>query len=435
MPPEPCLCVRESNVPKMPILANDFVMLFESPQPEDVFSGSPGICRLEGGRLLATFDVRGAAVSHMPGPKYERRQGYFLQGHIATSDDGGRTWQPRGVFPFLHARPFIAGDAVYILGHAGDLAVIRSDDAGETWSGPAFLTQEESWHQAPTNVLYANGCVYLVMEKRRHFRSNGWPVSELAPILMRASVDSDLTVMRNWTFASELSFVDAVHDADLDWFGVPFYPASYPDGYSTGLPGRACDPVGWLETNVVQIADPDHFWYDPRGRTFHLFARAHSGRTNLACVAKVVQNEDGSMETMLETAPSGRRMLYVPCPGGQMKFHVLHDPETQLFWLLSTQSTDSMTRPERLPHTRYGLADNERRRLQLHFSKNCLDWCFAGIVAAGESDLASRHYASMAFDGDDLVILSRSGDEHAANPHDVNLITFHRVRDFRQLVY
>jgi hypothetical protein len=114
---------------------------------------------------------------------------------------------------------------------------------------------------------------------------------------------------------------------------------------------------------------------------------------------------------------------------------VLYDEPTKLYWLLSTQATDSMTRPDRLPADRYNLPNNERRRLQLHFSKNMVDWCFAGLVAAGPVEQASRHYASMAIDGDDLVILSRSGDERAKSPHDVNLITFHRVRDFRVLVY
>ena len=46
------------------------------------------------------------------------------------------------------------------------------------------------------------------------------------------------------------------------------------------------------------------------------------------------------------------------------------------------------------------------------------------------------------FDGEDLVILSRTGDANVRQPkaphrdaHDTNLITFHRVRNFRALVY
>ena len=141
------------------------------------------------------------------------------------------------------------------------------------------------------------------------------------------------------------------------------------------------------------------------------------------------------MTTEFQTAPSGKRMLYVPCPGGQMKFHVLYDDATRLYWLLSTQARDSMTRVERLPDERYGLPDNERRRLQLHFSKNMIDWCFAGIVAVGETEKASRHYASMVIDGDDLHVLSRSGDRRAFSAHDTNLIAFHTILDFRSLIY
>jgi hypothetical protein len=115
--------------------------------------------------------------------------------------------------------------------------------------------------------------------------------------------------------------------------------------------------------------------------------------------------------------------------------HFLDDGQTQLYWLLSTQATDSMIRPDRMPADRYNLPNNERRRLQLHFSKNMIDWCFAGLVAVGPVEHASRHYASMAIDGNDLVILSRSGDERAKSAHDGNLITFHRVKSFRELVY
>src|SRR5690606_11209371 len=105
----------------------------------------------------------------------------------------------------------------------------------------------------------------------------------------------------------------------------------------------------------------------------------------------------------------------LPMPGGQMKFHILYDEQMKLYWLLSTQATDSMTRAEKLPPDRFWLPNNERHRLQLHFSKNCVDWCFAGIVTMTDSQKQARHYASMAFDGDDLLVLSRSGDERAAD--------------------
>ena len=272
------------------------------------------------------------------------------------------------------------------------------------------------------------------MERRTADRARGWPVAEMAPVLMRGRCDADLTRRASWTFASELTFCDAVADAELDFHGIPFFPAAYPDRFEAA-PGRVCNPIGWLESNVVEFVDPDHYWHDPAGRTFHLWMRAHTGGAGYAAIAKVVEGDDGSMTTTLETAPSGRTMLLVPCPGGQMKFHILYDAETKLYWLLSTQATDSMTRADRLPADRYNLPNNQRRRLQLHFSTNCIDWCFAALVATGPAEGASRHYASMVIDGDDLHVLARSGDLDAASAHDGNIITFHTVRGFRRLAY
>ncbi len=422
-------------------LADDHVTVFESPDPQRVFAYSPGLARLSGGRLVATLDLGGEGVADLSGRRFRHpRTGAAWQGRVYTSDDGGQSWSFRRDFPFMHARPFAAGDALYVLGHAGDLMIMRSDDSGATWSEPARLTEAQSWHQAPCNVHYAHGNVYLVMERRTAFEIGGWPVGEMAPVLMRGGVDRDLTRREQWSFASELSFREVMPKADsaCQCLGVPFYSAPYPTGQSV-TPGRYMAPVGWLETNVTQIVDPDHLWHDPTGRTFHLWMRTHTGGTGLAAVARVVERGEtpgaGPMETMLQPAPSGKTMLYVPMPGGQMKFHLLYDEPTKLYWLLSTQATDSMTRPERLPDDRFNLPNNERRRLQLHFSKNLIDWRFAALVAVGPAEVASRHYASMVVDGEDLAILSRSGDERARNAHDGNLITFHRLKQFRKLVY
>lgn len=416
-------------------LANDCTVVFESPDPATIFCYSPGLARCPDGRLIATLDQGGPGVASLGGPKSAHGDfGRSNQGKVFTSDDRGKTWVHRADFPFLHARPFVAGAALYILGHDNDLRIIRSDDNGNTWSEPVWLTRGQYWHQAPANVHYAGDRVYLVMERQLYFDVKAWGVSVLAPVLMRGEITGDLTLRESWSFASELAFRDAVPADALDYFGVPFFPSLRTEAYEAA-PGRSSAPIGWLETNVVQFTDPDHAWHDPAGRTFHLWARGHTGGTGYAAIAKVVEQEDGSMTTMLEAVPSGRHVAFVPCPGGQMKFHIVHDAVTGLFWLLSSQATDSMTRADRLPAERYGLPNNERHRLQLHFSRNCVDWCFAGIVAIGPSPRQSRHYASMVIDGDDLHVLSRSGDDRAASAHNGNLITFHTVKRFRDLVY
>jgi hypothetical protein len=146
-----------------------------------------------------------------------------------------------------------------------------------------------------------------------------------------------------------------------------------------------------------------------------LDALAHGTRTGLHRQSRG-KRRPRTITVSLERAPSGEPMLYVPCPGGHMKFHIVFDSKMRLYGSFPPQSTDSMTRPERLPAERYNLPNNERHRLALHFSKNCVDWCYAGLVAVGGSARQARHYASAVIDGDDLHVLSRSGDERAITP-------------------
>jgi len=418
---------------KVPLLANDFIVVYESPDAENIYCYTPGLARLDNGRLVATLDLGGPGVKDLP--VTTRWQcgdgGYSCVGKVFTSDDGGQTWIHRVDFPFKFARPFVAGDSLYILGQAGDLMIIRSDDGGETWSEPVKLTEGQNWHGSACNVHYVKGNVYLAMERRVYFDIRGWCVGDLAPVLMRAPVEADLTRGDSWTFASELVFRDFIEGSDL--IGIPFWNTGNTD--PTGKTARYMAPMGWLEANVVQFVDQDHIWYDPTGCTFHLWMRAHTGGTGYACILKAIENDDGTMTTTFETAPSGRRIVYVPCPGGQMRFHIVYDEETKLYWLLSTLAWDSMTRPEKLPATRFNLPNNERQVLALHFSKNMIDWRMAGVVAQGNSPKEARHYASMVIQGEDLLILSRSGDQRAKSAHDGNLITFHRVKQFRKLIY
>jgi len=415
------------------ILANDYVVLKESPEPEKLQVYSPGITRLENGRLVATCD---SAVREPRDGWAKIEGGLYWINEFFTSDDRGRTWSHRHTVPMMHARPFAAGDSVYVLGHAHDLIICWSNDGGATWSPPARLTEGRSWHQAPCNVHYFAGRVYLVMERITDLTFQGWPVSVLAPVVMSAPVEADLTKRESWVFSNELTFNQAVAQyGQPKMIGAPFfkYGNQTPDAPRDR---RSMAPIGWLETNVVRFTNPNHVWHDPSGRTLHLWMRAHTGSTNLACIAKAVESEDRSrIEVQLEHAPSGESMLYVPCPGGHLKFHILFDEQTKLYWLLSSQSTDSMTRPDRLPPERYNLPNNERHRLALHFSVNCVDWRYAGLVAVGGSLRQARHYASMVIDGEDLHVLSRSGDHRAATAHDGNLITFHTVKRFRELVY
>lgn len=428
------LPTRERPAP-IQALADDFTVVYRSQRPRDVYCYTPGVLSTPNGRLIATFDLGGDGVKDLPGPKGSRAGGTrFGMGKLYVSDDQGDRWKERCTFPFWHARPFRAHGRLYVLGHAGDVMIISSADDGETWSPPATLTSNMKWHGSACNVHYHGGFVYLALDERRDLSIEGWNTAGLAPRVFRASTDSNLLKRSNWTISQASAFNELVSADDLDFFGIPFYktPSRAPAAIS---PGRQCAPMGWLEPNIVQFADPSHIWHDPTGRTLHVLMRTNTGGTGYAALVKVICQTDGSMITAFETMPSGKRAVFLPMPGGHLKFFLLYDAVSRLYWLLSSQSTDSMSRVAYLTPDRYNLANNERHRLQLHFSKNCIDWCFAGLVAAGASERHARNYPSMTVAGDDLIVLCRSGDDESANSQYTNLITFHRIQAFRRLAY
>ena len=432
----------------MKSLAPDFNVVYRSADPQKLFCFSPAIIVRPNGRYIASLDLS---------------DNY---GKILVSDDKGETWRIVAEEPFFHASLFEDGDTVYLLGccPAGDgcdLVIMRSDDNGETWGKGHFITAGERWHHCAINALYKDGYVYLAMEKiikhkDERIRSEWFP-NIMAPIVMRGNLGTDLTKRENWLFSEEVRYKDVVDENSIDYIGTPFFNTvegeigqvrvrctaeEYRHSYDLkndreGIPFFT-DATGWLETNIVQITDPKHYWYDPSGKTVHLFMRTNLHRTGYCALVKAVERvRDGKevIDVECETAPSGKRIVFLPMPGGQNKFYVKYDEVTKLYWLLSVQARDSMTRIEFLSDERFGIPSDERERLALHFSKNMVDWCFAGIVDKTDSPKQARHYASMDIDGEDLLVVSRSGDEKTASAHDTNMITFHRIKNFRELVY
>ncbi len=421
-------------------LAPDYVVVGRSPNPKKIPTFSPSIIRGFGKRLIAAYEYG--------------KLGNNKNAHILTSDDGGKTWTERANEKMVHGRLFKSGKSVYYIGNFGDLRIMRSDDNGSTWSQAAILKgsggKELYWNDK-SNVWKDKGNIYLAIMHRTENRlmPMTWTPCELAPVVMRAKEDSDLTKAENWTFSNEICFADLLpgfreNQFPWEYFGIPFYEQKYPgrnlvsvkrDKSGKMIDYKEFSPIGTLEPNIVRISDPDHYWFDPEKKTLHILARCNSGTVNYANLFKVSENGDGTITVGLESVPSGKKCLFLPVPGGQMYFHILYDKETKLFWMLGSQATYSMTRPDRLKPRVNGLPCEQRQRMVLHFSKNLVDWCFAGLVTKSDKPYESRHYASFDIDGDDLIILSRSGDEDAANAHDGNIITFHRVKNFRDLVY
>ena len=377
------------------------VVIAESPAPDSVFLYTPGIVEGFDGRLVVSVDYGGPGTSVLDGPRSDF--GDYKSGNqirILLSDDEGKTWRETSArIPMMHEILFKAGKSLYMIGHSGRLLITRSDDNGETWSEPSVLCPEPRWHQSCAPVDIHDGKVTLVYEK---WVSDGHPWPGVGPVLLQAKVDDDLTEASSWKFSDLYN-----PDEDME--------ASRPSGIPLTDPGKA----GILETNVIRVYDEKNPFYDPSGKSVVLMMRASVGIPDIGVMMRGVEKPDGSL-AVEKLTKNGREMFFAHIPGADLKFYVVYDPESRLYWLLHSQMDGRM---------------NYRRRLALSYSPDLLKWTFAGLVAVGPADNAARHYASMIIHGDDLLIVSRSGDEQARNSHDGNLVTFHRVKDFKDLIY
>ena len=372
-----------------------------SPNPDSIYLYTPAIAEGFGGRFVVAVDYGGPGTYSLDGSKSDF--GDYKAGNqirVLLSDDKGRTWRETPArIPMMHEILFKAGGSLYMIGHSGRLLITRSDDNGETWSEPAVLCPEPRWHQSCTAVDVYDGKVTLVYEKwvaEKH----KWP--GVGPVLMQAREDADLTDPSNWKFSELYN-----PDDDME--------AARPSGIPVNAPGAP----GMLETNVIRVHNPANPFYDATGKSVALLARASTGFPDIGVMLKGYEREDGSLAIGRFRKNEGE-VYFVHIPGGDLKFHILYDPESRLYWLLHSQIDGRM---------------NYRRRLALSYSPDLLRWTFAGLVAVGPTDHSARHYATMIQDGDDLFIVSRSGDERARTAHDGNIVTFHRIKDFRKLIY
>ena len=375
-------------------LIADEKILFTSPDPANIYCFTPALLAGFPGRngrprLIAACDFGGPGIRTLEGPTSPEGDGAGNQIRVRYSDDGGDTWLDSPArLPFRHEILFRAGSSLYMIGNDCRLVVSRSDDNGETWSDPTVLDAGR-WHQSCGAVVHRNGRIYLVYEQYQP--NHPWP--GVMPVLMAAKEDDDLRRREAWRFS-------APYDPDPD-LAVLKNAGILP----TKVPGI-------LETSVLDLADPDSPFGNRDGHTFALCMRLQSGLGNLGVMMLGREAPDGTLAIV-----RADRYL-VPIPGGCLKFHIRFDEKSKLFWMAASIIVEPRS---------------SRRYLGLYWSKNLEDWVCAGLVAGGCADHAARHYATLEFDGNDLLVLSRSGDARAASAHDNDLQTLHRVRDFRRL--
>ena len=399
-------------------LADEYVSVFTTDDPHHLQPMSPYVTTLSNGRIIACFDLVGDRVSNRIPIGYEENPGWIgYRTMAAYSDDGGETWtyslERLGLFP----RAFQDGEKVYYIyrNDATKLTVAVSDDYGTTWS-EGFVIDERGWHSAPTSVIVQGDYLYMTME----VSVNG----SLAPILIRGKRGADLTKKENWSFSEPLSLMQIIEDArrsDLDYTGIQ-------------RNNNTAD-ARWLEGNVFQIYDESHPWYDPTMKTFYIYSRQQSGRAGYAGLIKVTENADGTMTPSVMQSQAGKDQVYVPMPGGNDKFSIIYDETSKLYWLASNFNDHSIIEQIYTDGDMQANPAHQRDRLALWFSKDAMNWEFAGMITEGDTMRESRAYPHICVDGNDLLVVTRCGTEESSSNHDNNILSFHRIKGFRDLAY
>lgn len=368
-------------------LAQDYTVVGRSPG-RNITIMEPGLAALPGGRLFATFPF----LSHLrqvPRPPDYRRPVL----NLCTSDDRGATWQAVGALEgVVTGTPFLHGGALYLLGHREDrkdVVIARSEDEGRSWSALATLFEGDYWN-CPTGIVFHDGRLYRAI--------GGREAQGRETLVIAGDLSRDLLDPAAWRKSNALAF--------------PGVPRQLVRG---GEPDT--ETAHWLEPNVVAI----------RGRLYVL------------CTVKIA-NRDGwptpGLAALCAVEDDGRdigyRFLqYHPAPGAQLKFHILYDEPTRLYWRTMNLPIDTTTPVDPRWEAR-GNFGGDRRTLALSYGTDGLNWLQAGSIAVMERPWDGFMYAAPCIEGDDLLVLSRTA-LGAANQHDSNMITFHRVRNFRAL--
>lgn len=373
-------------------LAQDYSVVFHNPDPEYYVEG-PGLVRLDDGTLLAVVPV-------VPREKWseERRLEHSVV-HILHSRDGGKTWEALSDLPYYSAAPWVDRGTLYLFANKpgvgkkrnADLLLLRSTDGGRTWSEPVTLATGYFWN-CHTAMVQRDRRIYWAVDDMSFGMNRG-------PRLVAGDLSGDPMKKEAWRISDPVPFP-----------GVP---------ESVSNPIFAAQPSQYLEPNVIEV----------------------NGKLRVLTAVKIKRPSVAGLCGILDATDDGTKLelkfnRFSAMPGGQLKFCVIRDDVSQMFWATANLAVDSedtfgwSKADDEKGH--FKAVAGDRRFLMLSYSLDGLNWFPAGCVARAGKLSQSFMYARPVIDGDDLAIIARSS-VNAPNQHDADYATFHRVKNFRQL--
>lgn len=342
------------------------------------YIGSPSLCILPNGSYLASHDFFG-------------KQTPEDQTVIYRSDNKGKTWKQIAQLQQFWGELFVHQNIVYLIGtiKANDNFVIRkSTDGGYTWTNPTDeqngLILKGKYHCAPTPVVSHNGKLWRALEDASDPKK--WP-SLYKAMALSAPVNANLLEAKNWTTTNRLA-----QD-------------------STSLNHQF---LGWLEGNIV-VTPANEIVNILRVHTLDQY-KEYAAITHISVDGKNISFNP--------------KDDFVNIPGGSKKFTIRYDKKSGKYWTLANY----------VPQKYQGIVqlDRIRNTLALCSSTNLKDWTVNSIILQHED--YKHHgfqYVNWLVEGNDIIALSRTafddGLSAAADYHNSNYMTFHRIKNFRKL--
>ncbi|MCC6681979.1 MAG: hypothetical protein IT445_13850 [Phycisphaeraceae bacterium] len=316
--------------------------------------------------------------------------------------------------------------------------VYRSTDQGVTWSLQATVTDAFA-----STIFQHNGSLYLWGYREYYTENNN------ADILVRQSTDNGQT----WTSPTNSSN-GLLMDTNL--YGQANTPTIYNGRLWIALAGKRVmsAPVGanLLLASSWTASDSANTSATPWGGNELSVTEAQvasSSRDGVVVMPKI----EGLPHSIVMRAISPSTMTnyaaaadYVDLPGGEKKFALQYDSVSDKYYIVSNPilpaHADATIAPGLIRNTAALLSSRDLRHWdveQLFLYTPQLDHDLPGFQGTfGEG----FQYMNFAIEGDDLLVVSRTafdtegdrsqtGQNIPPRGHDSNLITFHRIEDFR----
>lgn len=371
----PPLLAQARDLSKVPGVVIDHI-----PASKNIYIGSPSIVILPDSTYIASHDEFG------PKSQYHGR----AITKIFQSTDRGATWSPISTIEgCFWANLFVHRDALYLWGterEYGEMLLRRSTDGGRTWTTPTDAASGKllpgTFHCAPVPVVDHAGRIWRAWEEATPGKKWG---DNFRPFVMSAPEDADLLNATSWTRTNAL-------DHDKQWLKGTF--------------------GGWLEGNAVLT---------PAGDIVDVLRVQNAPEGETAAIVRI--SKDG------KTATFDPAKDFIHFPGGTKKFTIRFDPQSKRYWSLTNY----------IPPRHAGKdPGGTRNTLALISSADLTTWEVRPIILYHpDREKHGFQYVDWQFDGADLIAACRTAYDDglggAKRAHDANLLTFHRIKDFRTM--